>query len=120
MTTATLIINGNKAGQPEIRQAGGGQVLARDACINDGVFDVLIARSFPFNAIEQIAAELRNPSPSGEYITLFQSSWLESFAEEPVPVNLDGEPISSNSIRYEVLQGAIRLAVPEDCPCLKK
>ncbi len=102
------------------RQAGGGQVLARDAYINDGVFDVLIARSFPFNAIEQVAAELRSPSPSGEYIILFQSSWLESYAEDPVPVNLDGEPISSNSIRYEVLPGAIKLALPEGCPCLKR
>ena len=101
------------------RQAGGGQVLARNAFINDGVFDVLIARAFPLNAIEQVATELRSPSPSGEYITLFQSSWLESFAEDPVPVNLDGEPISSNSIRFEVLPGAIRLAVPEGCPCIK-
>ena len=101
------------------RQAGGGQVLARNAFINDGIFDVLIARAFPLNAIEQVATELRSPSPSGEYITLFQSSWLESFAEDPVPVNLDGEPISSNSIRFEVLPGAIRLAVPEGCPCIK-
>ncbi len=101
------------------RQAGGGQVLARSAFINDGVFDVLIARAFPLNAIEQVATEVRSPSPSGEYITLFQSSWLESFAEDPVPVNLDGEPISSNSIRYEVLPGAIELAVPEGCPCIK-
>jgi lipid kinase YegS len=101
------------------RQAGGGQVLARDACINDGIFDVLIVRSFPFNAIDQVATELRSPSPSGEYITLFQSSWLESCADDPVPVNLDGEPISSNSIRFEVLPGAIKLAVPEGCPCVK-
>ena len=101
------------------RQAGGGQVLARDAFINDGVFDVLIARPFPLNAIEQVAAELRTPSPNGEYITLFQSRWLESFANEPIPVNLDGEPISGNSIRYEVLPETIRLAVPEGCPCIK-
>ena len=101
------------------RQAGGGQVLARDAFLNDGVFDVLIARPFPLNAIEQVAAELRTPSPSGEYITLFQSRWLESFANEPIPVNLDGEPISGNSIRFEVLPETIRLAVPEGCPCIK-
>lgn len=100
------------------RQAGGGQVLARDAFINDGLFDVLIARSFPLSAIDQVRAELLNPSPSGQYITLFQSKWLESFADEPIPVNLDGEPLKSNNVRYDILSGAIRLAVPQKCPCL--
>ena len=100
------------------RQAGGGQVIARNAFINDGVFDVLIARSFPLNAIEQVTAEFHNPSPGGEYITLFQSNWLESSADEPVPVNLDGEPLKSNTVRYDVLPGAIKLIVPKDCPCL--
>ena len=101
------------------RQAGGGQVLARNALINDGLFDVLIARSFPFNAIEQVHDEVLNPSATGEYITSFKSSWLESYAKEPIPVNLDGEPIHGNTIRYEVLPAIIRLAVPEDCPCIK-
>jgi len=100
------------------RQAGGGQVLARDAFINDGLFDVLIARSFPLNAIEQVTTEFYDPSPRGEYITLFQSKWLESSADEPVPVNLDGEPLKSNTVRYEVLPGAIKLALPKGCPCI--
>ena len=100
------------------RQAGGGQVLARNAYINDGLFDVLVVQTFPLNAIEQVTSELHNPSPSGEYITLFQSSWLESFAVEPIPVNLDGEPITSSSLRYDVLPGAIKLALPFDCPCI--
>lgn len=102
------------------RQAGGGQILAKEAFINDGLFDVLIARPFPLNAIEQVTAELSDPSPSGKYITAFQSTWLESFAEEPIPVNLDGEPIRSNTIRYDILPGAINLMVPKGCPCLKK
>jgi len=102
------------------RQAGGGQILAREAFINDGLFDVLIARSFPLNAIEQVTAELSNPSPKGQYITAFQSTWLESNAKDPVPVNLDGEPIRSSTIRYDILSGAINLIVPEDCPCIKK
>ena len=100
------------------RQAGGGQVLARNAFINDGLFDVLIARSFPLNAIEQVTAELHNPAPSGQYITAFKSNWLESSADEPIPVNLDGEPLNSNTVRYDVLPGAIKLTVPKNCPCL--
>lgn len=101
------------------RQAGGGQVLARDAFINDGIFDVLIARAFPLNAIEQVTEELRNPSASGEFITALRSTWLESYADTPVPVNLDGEPIHGNTIRYDIMPGAVKLAVPAGCPCIK-
>lgn len=101
------------------RQAGGGQILARDAYINDGLLDVLIARAFPIQALEQVTAELANPSPQGEFITLFQTPWLESYSDEPIPVNLDGEPIKDNTIRMEILPGAIKLAVPDDCPCVK-
>ena len=101
------------------RQAGGGQVLARSAFINDGIFDILIARSFPLNAIEQVTEELRNPSAKGEYITALRSTWLESYADTPVPVNLDGEPIHGNTIRYDIMPGSVKLAVPAGCPCIK-
>jgi len=101
------------------RQSGGGQILARDAYINDGMFDVIIARPFPIHELEQVREELANPSPEGEFITSFQTPWLESYSEEPIPVNLDGEPIRENKIRFEILPGAIKLAVPNDCPCVK-
>ncbi len=101
------------------RQAGGGQILAREAYINDGLLDVLIARTFPINALDQVTNELANPSPQGEFITSFQTPWLESYSDEPIPVNLDGEPIIDNKIRCEILPGAIKLAVPNDCPCVK-
>ena len=101
------------------RQAGGGQVLARDAFINDGLLDVLIARAFPIQALEQVTAELADPSPQGEFITYFQTPWLESYSDEPIPINLDGEPIKDNKIRCEILPGAIKLAIPNDCPCIK-
>lgn len=100
------------------RQAGGGQILAQKAYINDGLFDVLIARSFPILALDQVSSELRDPSPQGEFITAFQASWLESYATEPIPVNLDGEPIRSKKIRYDILPGVIKLALPENCPCV--
>ena len=102
------------------RQAGGGQVLAPAAYINDGVFDVLIARSFPMKALEQVVKEVKEPAPDGEFITRFQASWLASYADKPIPVNLDGEPIHSKKIHFEIIPGLIRLTVPENCPCIKK
>jgi len=32
-----------------------------------------------------------------------------------MPINLDGEPIKANKIRFEVLPGAIKLVLPENC-----
>ena len=101
------------------RQAGGGQMLAKNAYINDGLLDVIIARSFPINALEQVAEELATPSVKGEYLISFQTPWLESTSHEPIPVNLDGEPMKDNKIRIDIIPGAINLVVPETCPCIK-
>jgi lipid kinase YegS len=102
------------------RQAGGGQVLAPSAFINDGLFDFLIVRTFPAKALGQVAQEVRGMTADGEFVTRFQASWLESFADKPVPVNLDGEPLYSKQIRCEIVPGLIKLTVPEYCPCIKK
>ncbi|MEN8200326.1 MAG: lipid kinase YegS, partial [Thermodesulfobacteriota bacterium] len=101
------------------RQAGGGQILAPTAYINDAVFDVLIAKAFPATALEQVVNEIKAPSPDGEFIICFQASWLESYADKPIPVNLDGEPIHGKTITYKIIPGVIRLAVPKNCPCIK-
>jgi lipid kinase YegS len=117
------------------RQAGGGQVLAPAAYINDGLFDVILVRAFPVAALDQVIAEVKNLSKDGEFVTSFQASWLESSAAQPVPVNLDGEPFNSwkychenvpdrsvnhRIVRYQILPGAVRLALPAACPCVIK
>jgi diacylglycerol kinase family enzyme len=35
-----------------------------------------------------------------------------------MPTNLDGEPYTTNCIRFEVIPGAIKLVLPEDCQLL--
>ena len=100
------------------RQAGGGQVLAPEACINDGLLDVLIVREIPLTDFATLVEEIKHPSHSGRYIRYFKTPWVESETPEPIPVNLDGEPYRGNTIRFEVLPGAIDLVLPEDCPCL--
>jgi diacylglycerol kinase family enzyme len=36
-----------------------------------------------------------------------------------MPINLDGEPIRAKKIRFEVLPGAIKLVLPDNCSMLK-
>jgi len=44
------------------RQAGGGQVLAPNAYINDGLLDVMIILTFPLSDVTEVIQEILNPS----------------------------------------------------------
>lgn len=101
-------------------QAGGGQVLAPGACIDDGLLDVLIVGDFSSRDLPQVIDEIRALSPDGKFVKLFKTPWVEMSAEEKIiPVNLDGEPYRAEVIRFEALPGAIDLVLPEGCPLLK-
>ncbi len=102
------------------RQAGGGQILSPNGYINDGLFELLLAKPFPILDIDQVISEIRKPSPTGKYVVSVQGRWLESYSNAPIPLNLDGEPMRCNNIRFEMLAGAIKLALPKDCPCIKR
>lgn len=100
------------------RQAGGGQVLAPNAFINDGLLDVMIVKDVLGADISALLDEIMNPSFKGNYIQYFQTTWIESESEEIIPVNLDGEPYHNKKIRFEIVPNAIDLVLPESCPCL--
>jgi lipid kinase YegS len=101
------------------RQAGGGQLLAPDACIDDGLLDIVVILAFPFADIAQVLQEIKSRD-SGKYVKRIRSSWAESWPQEIRSVNLDGEPYEANHIRFEVVPGAIQLVVPDHCPCIKE
>src|SRR5437867_4974373 len=100
------------------RQAGGGIQVTPRARVDDGLLDVLSVRDIPALALLTAARELQELSPDGEYISYWQTPWAEGHTEEAIPVNLDGEPMQFSSVRYEVVQRAIRLIVRPDCPLL--
>jgi lipid kinase YegS len=101
------------------RQAGGGKVLAPEAYINDGLFDIMVILTFPLSDIGQVIQEIFDPSSGdGKYVRRFRSRWVESWPEARRSVNLDGEPFEADHIRFDVLPGEIDLVLPEGCPCL--
>ena len=100
------------------RQTGGGIQVAPRARIDDGLLDVLVVRQIPAMALLAAARELQELSPDGEYISYWQTQWVEVHPEETIPVNLDGEPTQFSSVRYEAVPRAIRLIVPPNCPLL--
>jgi lipid kinase YegS len=100
------------------RQTGGGIQVAPHAFIDDGLLDVLVVRPISAMALLAAARELQQLSPDGEYISYWQTPWVEVYPEQAIPVNLDGEPVRFSSVRYEVVPRAIRLIVPPNCPLL--
>ena len=102
------------------RQTGGGLQVAPRACIDDGLLDVLVIRQISPTALLAAARELQQLPSDGEYISYWQTPWLEVHPEEAIPVNLDGEPLSFTTVRYEAVPKAIQLIVPPNCQLLSQ
>ena len=102
------------------RQTGGGIQVAPRAYIDDGLLDVLAIRQISPATLLAAARELQQLPPDGEYVSYFQTPWIEVHSEETIPVNLDGEPLRFSSVRYEAVSNAISVIVPANCPLLSK
>jgi len=62
------------------RQTGGGMQVAPRACIDDGLLDVLVVRQISPTAVLAAARELQQLPSDGEYISYWQTPWLEVHA----------------------------------------
>lgn len=98
------------------RQTGGGKSVTPKAVLNDGLLDVLVIREIPPTALIQAVKELQALEHNGEYVFYRQVPWAEFHPTEPLPINLDGEPVSFDRVRYEAVPGALRFIAPPDCP----
>jgi diacylglycerol kinase family enzyme len=92
---------------------GGGMKLAPDAAQDDGLFDVVTIGDVNKLDFLTTAPKLY----SGRYLAhpkveLLRSSTVVITAAEPLPLEVDGEPIGSTPARFEVVPGALRLRVP--------
>lgn len=100
------------------RQAGGGQLLAAKALIDDGLMDVTLLKSFSPLDIPTVLDEISTMSNKAKFCYHFQTRWLEIDFPIKLPLNLDGEPYPSKQMRFEVVPHALRMVLPENCPCL--
>lgn len=102
------------------RQAGGGHSLFPDALLNDGLLDVKLIPHPPGDEFAQILGVLLReglgvggPTPVSARVPRVQ---IET--EEPMQVNLDGEPITDTKFHFEVVAQRLRMRLPEGCPLL--
>jgi diacylglycerol kinase (ATP) len=92
---------------------GGGMKLAPDAAQDDGLFDVVTIGDVDKLDFLTTAPKLY----SGRYLAhpkveLLRSSTVVISAAEPLPLEVDGEPIGTTPARFEVVPAALRLRVP--------
>jgi diacylglycerol kinase family enzyme len=95
------------------RYHGGGMKLAPDAGQDDGLFDVVLIGDVTKLDFLTTAPKLY----SGRYLShpkveLLRSSAATIDAAEPLPLEVDGEPIGTTPARFEIVPSALRLRVP--------
>lgn len=96
------------------RWHGGGMHLAPDASHDDGLFDVVLIGDV--NKLDFLTTAPR--LYTGKYLSHpkvdhTRSATVEIDAAEPLPVEVDGEPIGTTPARFEVVPAALRIRVPQ-------
>ena len=95
------------------RFLGGGMMLTPEAEPDDGLFDVLLIGDLSKRELLAVLPKVFRgthlPHPKGE---LLRGSVVTVEADEPLPVQLDGEQPGTTPARFEVVRGALRLRVP--------
>lgn len=92
---------------------GGGMKLAPDASQDDGLFDVVLIGDV--NKLDFVTTSPR--LYTGTYLShpkieLLRGAALTIEAAEPLPLEVDGEPIGTTPARFEVVPAALNLRVP--------
>ena len=92
---------------------GGGMRICPDASAEDGLFDVLLIGDVTkldlMRTMPKIYRGTHLPHPKAE---LLRGATVAVDADEPLPVELDGEQPGTTPVRFEVVPRALRLRVP--------
>ncbi|WP_339476580.1 lipid kinase YegS [Pseudomonas sp. RL_5y_Pfl2_73] len=99
------------------RQAGGGHVLCPQALVNDGLLDISI-----LPAPQEVVSTLKDLLAGGLGIdNMFVRArlpWVEIKVAQDLDINLDGEPLQVDALRFTVHPKALRVHLPPDSPLL--
>ncbi|MCV4271228.1 lipid kinase YegS [Pseudomonas capsici] len=99
------------------RQAGGGHVLCPGAMVDDGLLDISI-----LPAPQEVVGTLKRLLEGGLGIdNLFVRArlpWVELKSAQGLDINLDGEPLSGESLRFVARPAALQVHLPKNSPVL--
>ncbi|MGR0139330.1 lipid kinase YegS [Pseudomonas sp. RSP] len=97
------------------RQAGGGHALCPEAMADDGLLDVSI-----LPAPQEVVGTLRELMSNGwgldNMFVRARLPWVQIKKAEGLYINLDGEPLQGDDLRFEALPKALRVHLPLGSP----
>jgi diacylglycerol kinase (ATP) len=95
------------------RYLAGGMKITPDAEPDDGLFDVLLIGDITKTELVRVMPKLYRgthlPHPKGEVL---RGTSVTIEADEPMPVQLDGEQPGTTPVSFEIVPNAVRLRVP--------
>jgi len=95
------------------RYLAGGMMITPDAAPDDGLFDVLLIGDITKTELVRVMPKIYRgthlPHPKGEVL---RGTTVTIDADEPMPIQLDGEQPGTTPTRFKVVPSAIRLRVP--------
>ncbi|WP_417668232.1 lipid kinase YegS [Roseibium sp.] len=96
------------------RQAGGGVQLCPEARLDDGLLDVTILPSPKAEEVPELLRVLAEEGLQGlkERLVTARVSDLTLETDEPLQVNLDGEPMHGNRLEFKAIANAIGFRRP--------
>lgn len=101
------------------RQAGGGQVLCPQACIDDGEIALTVIPD-----LQDVVGTLGKLVADGQQAALEHAAVrvalaaLAVDAPQALTLNLDGEPLAARHFEIACDPGRVRMHLPPDCPLL--
>jgi diacylglycerol kinase (ATP) len=99
------------------RLIGGGRLIAPDACIDDGLFDVCLIEEMPTLEFLALLKRVSNGEHVGDArVAYFRTPDIELTFARPTKVNTDGEVLELTSCRYHLLPAALRFIAPSPGP----
>jgi len=95
------------------RYLGGGMMMCPEAEPDDGLFDVLeIGDVTKRDLLFTLPKSYRGKHLPHPRLELLRGAVVSVEAEEPLPIELDGEQPGTTPAKFEILPGALRLRVP--------
>lgn len=98
------------------RQAGGGHELCPEAVVDDGLLEISI-----LPAPTEVVGTLKSLLGGGGLEMLFVRArlpWVEINSKENLDINLDGEPLRGENLRFSALPKALKVHLPAGSPLL--
>lgn len=99
------------------RQAGGGHPLCPNALADDGLLDISILPA-PQEVVGTLKSLLEGGLGIDNLFVRARLPWVELKSAQGLDINLDGEPLNGDALRFEARPGALRIHLPAHSPLL--